>query len=122
MDGSGRRRRSRWDNAADVTLPRGTHSLSSKVPNEPPRSATRWLWLTHGRAPTGRAGFAVRLAKQLPLSRKQPLDGGRMGQPDDLVGAAVFLLSDSAKFVTGQVLDIDGGWSVSEGLANNPLP
>jgi NAD(P)-dependent dehydrogenase (short-subunit alcohol dehydrogenase family) len=46
---------------------------------------------------------------------KQPLDGGRPGVPEDLDGAAVWLLSDSSKFATGQVLAIDGGWSVSEG-------
>lgn len=46
---------------------------------------------------------------------KQPLDGGRIGVPADLDGAAAFLLSDAAKFITGQVLAVDGGWSVSEG-------
>jgi NAD(P)-dependent dehydrogenase (short-subunit alcohol dehydrogenase family) len=46
---------------------------------------------------------------------KQPLDGGRIGQPSDLDGAAVYLLSDAARFVTGQVLAVDGGWGVSEG-------
>ncbi len=46
---------------------------------------------------------------------KQPLDGGRIGQPQDLDAAAVFLMSEGAKFCTGQVLAIDGGWSVSEG-------
>jgi NAD(P)-dependent dehydrogenase (short-subunit alcohol dehydrogenase family) len=46
---------------------------------------------------------------------KQPLDGGRPGVPEDLDGAAVWFLSDSSKFATGQVLAIDGGWSVSEG-------
>ena len=46
---------------------------------------------------------------------KQPLDGGRIGQPSDLDAAVVYLLSDAAKFVTGQVLNVDGGWSVSEG-------
>lgn len=55
------------------------------------------------------------------VSSKQPLDGGRIGQPDDLDGAAVFLLSRHAKFITGQVLAVDGGWSVSEGQYGTPL-
>lgn len=49
------------------------------------------------------------------IRTKQPLDGGRIGQPDDLDAAAVFFLSDDSKFVTGQVLAVDGGWCVSEG-------
>jgi NAD(P)-dependent dehydrogenase (short-subunit alcohol dehydrogenase family) len=48
------------------------------------------------------------------LRDKQPLRGGP-GQPDDLADAAVFLCSDEARFVTGVVLPIDGGWCVSEG-------
>jgi NAD(P)-dependent dehydrogenase (short-subunit alcohol dehydrogenase family) len=47
---------------------------------------------------------------------KQPLDGGRIGQPADLDAAAVFFMSDAARFTTGQVLAVDGGWCVSEGL------
>lgn len=46
---------------------------------------------------------------------KQPLDGGRIGRPDDLDAAVVFFLSDASRFVTGQVLAVDGGWSVTEG-------
>ena len=49
------------------------------------------------------------------IRAKQPLDGGRIGQPEDLDSAAVFFMSDESKFATGQVLAIDGGWSVSEG-------
>ena len=49
------------------------------------------------------------------IKTKQPLDGGRIGQPADADGAAVFLLSDESRFVTGQVLAVDGGWCVSEG-------
>jgi NAD(P)-dependent dehydrogenase (short-subunit alcohol dehydrogenase family) len=49
------------------------------------------------------------------IKTTQPLDSGRIGVPDDADGAAVFLLSDHAKFITGQVIAVDGGWSVSEG-------
>jgi NAD(P)-dependent dehydrogenase (short-subunit alcohol dehydrogenase family) len=33
----------------------------------------------------------------------------RIGQPEDLVGACLFLLSDEAAWVTAQILDVDGG-------------
>ncbi len=49
------------------------------------------------------------------IATKQPLDGGRIGSASDLDGAVVYLLSDESKFVTGQVLPVDGGWTVSEG-------
>ena len=39
--------------------------------------------------------------KRLPL--------GRIGTPQDVAGAAAFLLSDDAKYITGQVLIVDGG-------------
>lgn len=37
---------------------------------------------------------------------------GRVAQPYDLVGPAVFLVSDASRFLTGQVLRVDGGWSL----------
>jgi NAD(P)-dependent dehydrogenase (short-subunit alcohol dehydrogenase family) len=36
---------------------------------------------------------------------------GRYGNPEDLLGAVIYLLSDAASFVTGAVLPIDGGFS-----------
>ncbi|MGA2421620.1 MAG: SDR family oxidoreductase [Candidatus Acidiferrum sp.] len=38
---------------------------------------------------------------------------GRFGRVEELVGAAVFLASDSASFVTGQILAVDGGFLAS---------
>ena len=38
---------------------------------------------------------------------------GRFGQLPDLVGASVFLCSDAAAYVTGQMLMVDGGYSAS---------
>ncbi|GAB3261125.1 SDR family oxidoreductase [Larkinella harenae] len=49
------------------------------------------------------------------ISTKQPLEGGRIGQPTDLDGAAVYFMSDYSRFTTGQVLAVDGGWEMSEG-------
>jgi NAD(P)-dependent dehydrogenase (short-subunit alcohol dehydrogenase family) len=49
------------------------------------------------------------------VKTKQPLDGGRIGQPSDLDAAAVYFMSDASRFTTGQVLAVDGGWCVSEG-------
>ena len=54
------------------------------------------------------------------IRTKQPLDGGRMGVPEDLDAAVVWLLSDASRFVTGQVVAIDGGWGVSEGQIPRP--
>lgn len=56
------------------------------------------------------------------IATKQPLDGGRIGQVEDLDSAVVWLLSDSSRFVTGQVIAVDGGWSVSEGQFPAEIP
>jgi len=49
------------------------------------------------------------------VKTKQPLDGGRQGQPTDLDGIACYFMSDQSIFTTGQVVAVDGGWDVSEG-------
>lgn len=59
-------------------------------------------------------GFiATDMVKQMPpkvlesLASHAPL--GRMGEPDDIANAYVWLASDAAKFVSGAVLSVDGG-------------
>jgi NAD(P)-dependent dehydrogenase (short-subunit alcohol dehydrogenase family) len=46
-------------------------------------------------------GILPQILSTMPLSR--------IGQPEDLVGACLFLLSDEAAWITGQVLNVDGG-------------
>ena len=55
------------------------------------------------------------------ITRKQPLDGGRMGRPNDLDAAVIWLLSEGSRFVTGQVIAVDGGWSVSDAFPSQGL-
>lgn len=43
------------------------------------------------------------------LDARQPL--GRMGRPEEIASAALYLASDEAAFVTGSMLVIDGGWT-----------
>jgi len=43
------------------------------------------------------------------LHARQPI--GRMGRPDEIAYAALYLASDEAAFVTGSTLVIDGGWT-----------
>jgi NAD(P)-dependent dehydrogenase (short-subunit alcohol dehydrogenase family) len=47
--------------------------------------------------------FAAALTQKVPL--------GRLGKPEDLGGAAVFLASSASRFVTGANLPVDGGWT-----------
>lgn len=50
------------------------------------------------------AGFEGELAKRVPL--------GRVGEPQDLAGAFVFLASAASDFITGHNLVVDGGWTI----------
>jgi NAD(P)-dependent dehydrogenase (short-subunit alcohol dehydrogenase family) len=48
---------------------------------------------------------------QSRLPQLQPLTGA-MGEPEDIAAAAAYLASDDARFVTGAVLTVDGGWTM----------
>lgn len=42
-----------------------------------------------------------------------PIPMHRLGQPDDVANAALFLGSDHASYITGHALPVDGGWTMS---------
>ena len=49
-------------------------------------------------------GWAEELLSRIPL--------GRLGNPEDVVGAVVYLFSEEASLVTGHVLIVDGGYTI----------
>ena len=46
----------------------------------------------------------------------QNVPAGRYGQPQDITGAALWLVSDQASFVTGIIVPVDGGFSAFSGV------
>jgi NAD(P)-dependent dehydrogenase (short-subunit alcohol dehydrogenase family) len=46
--------------------------------------------------------------RSAPILARTPM--GRWGKPDDLGGVALFLASDAARFVTGAIIPVDGGY------------
>jgi 3-oxoacyl-[acyl-carrier protein] reductase len=53
------------------------------------------------------------MSRQWPEEKRKNIIAGiplgRMGEPEDIAAAVAFLVSDKAKFITGEVLDINGG-------------
>src|SRR2546425_13166440 len=63
------------------------------------------FFLTERNAPFFSQPRIAELARRIPLRR--------FGRPDEIVGAAIFLASDAASYVTGQVLTVDAGLSIA---------
>ena len=51
-----------------------------------------------------RPAWARELKARIPM--------GRFGEPDDIVGAVIFLLSDAASLITGHTIAVDGGYTI----------
>jgi NAD(P)-dependent dehydrogenase (short-subunit alcohol dehydrogenase family) len=55
------------------------------------------------------------VSEQLGTTReqtKQAIPKNRIGEPEDIANAVAFLVSDSAEYITGQVLVVDGGYTI----------
>ncbi len=57
---------------------------------------------------TGTDEGAAKVGSHVPL--------GRIGEPDDIAGATLYLCSRAGSYVTGAILPIDGGQSVQHGM------
>jgi 2-deoxy-D-gluconate 3-dehydrogenase len=98
--------------AAYVASKSGIHGLARTLARE---------WAEHGIRVNviGPGYFLTDLTKDLlvdPANEARVMSRipmGRLGTADDLGGATVFLLSDASNYVTGQLINVDGGWLAS---------
>lgn len=60
-------------------------------------------WFPKKRGPE-RLDYLAEIEKRVPM--------GRIGRPDEVAGAVVFLMSDASSYMTGQELIIDGGYTI----------
>ena len=111
--------------APSSPLPVGGATRPTSLPRaRSPLSLARWRWITPPegirvntivpgaiRTPAPRVGIppggGPRAARAWSVSR-HPL--GRLGEPEEVAQAALFLASDESSFTTGSCLMVDGGW------------
>jgi NAD(P)-dependent dehydrogenase (short-subunit alcohol dehydrogenase family) len=68
--------------------------------------------MTEGLLAVAQPGFEARIEAMVPM--------GRAGHVDEMAGAAVFLASDLASYVTGQTIHVDGGTAAAGGWYHHP--
>jgi NAD(P)-dependent dehydrogenase (short-subunit alcohol dehydrogenase family) len=64
-----------------------------------------------GKMLTGKTGHPI--APEVIAFSESRTPWPRLGRPDDIAGAALFLASDDASFIQGETLAVDGGWLAS---------
>jgi NAD(P)-dependent dehydrogenase (short-subunit alcohol dehydrogenase family) len=89
----------------------GLLGLTKSVAREVGRKGVRVNGVAPGTTATpGAAGFIEQAGGADKLAKAYPL--GRIGQPEDIAGAVLFLVSPWSSWMTGQVLSVSGGFTM----------
>ena len=106
------------ESAAYISSKHGVTGLTKSAALDYARRGIRVNAVCPGviRTPIVEAYLKERPHAEAQLARQQPM--GRMGHPDEVAGAVVWLCSDAASFITGQTLAIDGGWTAGTAPVN----
>jgi NAD(P)-dependent dehydrogenase (short-subunit alcohol dehydrogenase family) len=89
----------------------GLIGLTKSVAREVGSSGVRVNGVAPGTTATpGSAGFIEAAGGREKMARAYPL--GRIGEPDDIAGAVLFLVSPWSSWMTGQVLSVSGGFTM----------
>ena len=56
--------------------------------------------------------FEILLSEEAQKQTVAMIPLARMGQPEDIANAVVFLASGKSSYITGQIIVVDGGWTL----------
>jgi NAD(P)-dependent dehydrogenase (short-subunit alcohol dehydrogenase family) len=96
----------------------GVEQLTRHLANRYGQDGIRANAVAPGFVVTESAERGVPEAMRDVLARQNPMR--RLGTPDDIANVVVFLLSDKASYINGQVIHVDGGTQIAGVLASAP--
>jgi NAD(P)-dependent dehydrogenase (short-subunit alcohol dehydrogenase family) len=102
--------------AAYVASKGGVAQLTKQAAADLGEQGIRVNAIAPGWTHTGIGGGAFRKDSGMDAMHEQMAEEtvlGRLGEPDDLKGIAVFLASDASSYCTGSVFTVDGGWTTT---------
>lgn len=100
----------------------GVHSLTRALASEWARDGIRVNAVAPGYIATAMVKGLVELGVTDAARLEHRIPAGRLGTPEEVADAVWFLASEKARYITGSILSVDGGWAAfgDAGHASEP--